>query len=199
MLMVIFMQAVVFAVFFGYKLYTRARLGEIYGLLIASEAVCILYSLMYMLFDKNVVLILNCITAIVGVYIAYIDIKKRVISMKLCLVIMIASFVFAFIRTDVAFYNPVVTAVVGFFLAKLMCMLSKQQIGDGDVKLIAVYSGAYAFAQIISVLIYSFFSCLVAGLALVLLKKKNMKFEIPFAPFMVLGALIFDIFKYMAV
>ena len=78
-----------------------------------------------------------------------------------------------------------------------MHKLSKQQIGEGDVKLIVAYSVVYGFSKIISVLFYSLLSCLIVGVVLMIIKKKNMKLEIPFAPFMVAGAAFFDILSHL--
>ena len=58
-------------------------------------------------------------------------------------------------------------------------------------------TGLYANAYKDSVLFYSLLSCLIVGVVLMIIKKKNMKLEIPFAPFMVAGAAFFDILSHL--
>lgn len=197
MVNVVLMQVFSIALFFAYKFYAKSKLKESYGLLIVTECLFVLYSGMCIISGVDAEILLSFVAVAVGVYIAYIDIKRRVISMKLCLFIAIVALVFSFVRNDVSFYNPIVTAVVFYLFSLFLRWISKQQMGDGDVKLIAVYGGVYAFPQVMSVLFYSFLSCLLVGIILVLRKKQNMKLELPFAPFMIIGAVVFDILKYM--
>ena len=196
-MILIIMQAMSLIMFGICRFFNKTRLKESLCLLIISEVITILYAGIYFAFSRDFVLLLTGVVSIIGLYISYIDIKTRVIEPKLNIAIIVVAILFAFFRTDIAFYNPVITGIIMFLLLKVMHKLSKQQIGEGDVKLIVAYSVVYGFSKIISVLFYSLLSCLIVGVVLMIIKKKNMKLEVPFAPFMVAGAVFFDILSHL--
>lgn len=70
-------------------------------------------------------------------------------------------------------------------------LLKREGIGFGDVKLLAMigsFLGPYGAA--FSLFIGSLFGS-IAGIAIILATKKNLKYAIPFGPFLSLGAMIF--------
>ncbi len=77
----------------------------------------------------------------------------------------------------------------GFFLT--IFLISKGAwMGFGDVKL-ALFMGLFlGFPGILVALFSSFMSGAIIGSAMVLLKKKEIKSEIPFAPFLILGTVL---------
>ncbi len=77
----------------------------------------------------------------------------------------------------------------GFFLA--IFLISKGVwMGFGDVKL-ALFMGLFlGFPEILVALFSSFMSGAIIGLVMVFLKKKKIKSEIPFAPFLILGTVL---------
>lgn len=192
-MILILMQVIALIMFGLYRLSKKINVKASLYLLGISEIITVLYTCIYFCLSKNFVLLLTGMVSVIGLYISYFDIKTRVIEPKPNFGIIVISIIFAFIRTDIAFYNPIITGAVMFLILKVMHKLTKQQIGDGDVKLIFAYSVVYGFSKIISVLFYSLLSCLIVGIVMVIVRKKNMKLELPFAPFMLFGAVIFDI------
>ena len=112
-----------------------------------------------------------------------------------CIVIVLVGFVMSIFRTDVPIYNPVLTAIAFFLITKLAKKLCKGQIGDGDIYLITGYAAAYGYPLIIKLMFSSLFIGLIIGLSGVLFKKLTMKTEIPFAPLMLVGSLLFELIQ----
>jgi len=86
--------------------------------------------------------------------------------------------------------NTIYSAVgaAGFFLA--IYLLSKgRAMGFGDVKL-AFFMGLFlGWPNILVALFFAFFAGALVGLTLILLKRKTMRSEVPFGPFLVAGTL----------
>lgn len=196
--MILILMQVISLIMFGlYRFLKKTEVKTSLYLLGISEIITILYTCIYFCLSKDFVLLLTGVVSIIGLYISYTDIKTRIIEPKLNIGIIVISIIFAFFRTDMAFYNPIITGTVMFLILKVMHKLSKQQIGDGDVKLMVAYSVVYGFSKIISVLFYSLLSCLIFGIVIMIVRKKNMKLELPFAPFMFCGAVLFDILSHL--
>jgi prepilin signal peptidase PulO-like enzyme (type II secretory pathway) len=77
----------------------------------------------------------------------------------------------------------------GFFL--LVVLISRGRwMGGGDIKLGTFMGFVLGFPQIILALFIGFISGSLVGLSLIALKKKTMKSQIPFGPFLVFGTFI---------
>lgn len=91
----------------------------------------------------------------------------------------IKSFVFSFL---------VALVFTGFFL--LLFLISKGKwIGFADVKLVFLLTNFLSFPKNLIAIFFSFFTGAFIGLILIGFKKKKMKSEIPFAPFLIFGTL----------
>ena len=154
-----------------------------------------IYVLLYFAFEKQIVNVIFCSVAVLNTFISYTDIKEKLISVPYCVVIVLVGFVMSIFRTDVPIYNPVLTAIAFFLITKLAKKLCKGQIGDGDIYLITGYAAAYGYPLIIKLMFSSLFIGLIIGLSGVLFKKLTMKTEIPFAPFMLVGSLLFELIQ----
>ena len=88
------------------------------------------------------------------------------------------------------FVLSVVGLVVGFVLLAILSAISKGGLGMGDVKIIAVlgfYTGvATLFYTLVLGLVCCFFYCIY----LILIEKKNKKYELPFGPFILIGLVL---------
>lgn len=160
-----------------------------------SQVIIAIYVLLYFTFEKQIVNVIFCSVAVLNTFISYTDIKKKLISIPYCVVIVLVGFAMSIFRTDIPIYNPVLTAIAFFLITKLIKKICKGQIGDGDVYLITGYAAAYGYPLIIKLMFYSLFIGLIIGLCGVLFKKITMKTEIPFAPFMLIGSLLFEIIQ----
>ena len=87
--------------------------------------------------------------------------------------------------------NTIYSAVgaAGFFLA-IFLVSRGRAIGFGDVKL-ALFMGLFlGFPAILVALAIAFASGALVGLALIFLKKKTMRSEVPFGPFLIVGTFV---------
>ncbi|MDP4007178.1 MAG: prepilin peptidase [bacterium] len=92
---------------------------------------------------------------------------------------------------SVSFWEALLSGLgaTGFFLA--IYLLSKgRAMGFGDVKL-ALFMGLFlGFPNILVALAFAFGAGALVGLVLIALKRKTMRSEVPFGPFLVLGTLV---------
>jgi len=82
-----------------------------------------------------------------------------------------------------------IAVVAMFALAVLILLIAEEAFGMGDIKLFAVMG---AFLGISGLFVATFYSIIVAGICsgvLVVIKKKNMKDGVKFAPFILIGTL----------
>jgi len=89
------------------------------------------------------------------------------------------------------FYSPILSALgaAAFFLSIFLISRGKW-LGFGDVKL-AFFMGLFlGFPKILVALFFAYFIGAIIGIGLVLAKKKNLKSEVPFGPFLVTGTFI---------
>lgn len=84
-----------------------------------------------------------------------------------------------------------IIAGVCFFAGK-KC---KNSIGNGDIFCMSGLMMSMSFSQMMSFLFLSLFAALIYGIAQILLKKKTMKSELPFTPFLLMGYLILMLFS----
>lgn len=92
------------------------------------------------------------------------------------------------IGSAVSFYNALLSAVGAALFFFSIFMLSKgRAMGFGDVKL-ALFMGLFlGWPNILVALGVAFFAGALVGVVLIFLKKKGMKSEIPFGPFLIGG------------
>lgn len=193
------MITVLSEVVFGIALFLEIRENKpqkknVILLFVASQIIIALYSYLYF-WNRSLLYILYSITAVLCVFISYTDVREKLISAYYCLGMIVIGVLFALLRTDTAFFNPIITGVIFFFLTKLAKKLSKNQIGDGDVYLITAYSVIYGYPLIIKMLFSALFISLLVGLIGVIFKKFTMKTEMPFAPFMLIGSIVFELMQ----
>jgi len=77
----------------------------------------------------------------------------------------------------------------GFFLVIFLASAG-QWMGFGDVKLAVLMGLVLGFPNILAALFLAFFLGAVVGLALMAFKKKSLKSEIPFGPFLITGTFL---------
>lgn len=129
---------------------------------------------------------------------AYTDIRKKLIPNDLIIAMIVARVPFLFAEV---FYNMAKWQVVlkvcglGFVMsavvALVMMLISRGQMGGGDVKLLAVIGLYVGSTNVLTVMLFSFILSAVGGLGCMIIKKYKAKDTIPFAPFVFLGMLIY--------
>jgi len=85
-------------------------------------------------------------------------------------------------------FNPLVSAFVAGLLFLAIYLITRGRgMGFGDVKLAFLMGLFLGFPKIVVAVFFAFLAGALIGLALILLRKKTLKSQLPFAPFLVLG------------
>lgn len=116
---------------------------------------------------------------------SYTDIKERYVDLR----ILIFCFVVELFLTPVKIYGIIPVIILCIF------RIIKKGIGSGDILvffLIGIFSGLYDTIQI---MIISFVLALIYGLFSLLFRNKDMKYCMPFMPFILMGFVIFELEK----
>jgi leader peptidase (prepilin peptidase) / N-methyltransferase len=88
-------------------------------------------------------------------------------------------------------YGGLLSALfVFFFFFSLFYFTKGKGMGFGDVKFVIFMGLFLGFPKILVGLFLSFFFGAIIGIGLILLKRKKMKSQLPFAPFLIVGTLI---------
>ena len=135
--------------------------------------------------------------------IAVYDLRHKIIPDAFALALAIFTFIGLFLFNSYGFYphipslleflaGPIIAAPFAFFW-----LVSKGKwMGLGDAKLAISLGWLLGLSRSLSGLVLAFWIGMVVGLSFVIFGKKyGMKSEIPFAPFMVLGALLAFLFE----
>lgn len=134
------------------------------------------------------------------------DIKKHIIPNKVIVADLVIRAVFLVLEALFVSDDPIIAlenAGIGFLIsiiaALVLLLISRGNMGGGDIKLIAIlglYTGA---AKAFAVIFFSFVFCAVASLVLLITKKRTFKERIPFAPFVFAGMFVYITFMYLTV
>ena len=139
-------------------------------------------------------LLIKAIISSILIAISVIDIKTKKIPNFLILIFMLVWIVIASLKlidTSTSVYG----FAVGGLLLYITALATNDDIGGGDVKLVAV-SGLYlGFPGIMYATLYGFGVVALISLVLIKLKKLNKKDYIPLGPFISLGIIIQLILK----
>jgi leader peptidase (prepilin peptidase)/N-methyltransferase len=91
---------------------------------------------------------------------------------------------------DIPWYDALLGAATGFLLIWFIIIISKGGMGAGDMKMLAMLGIILGFSK---VLLTFFIAALLGsciGIGLILFKKVKRKEPTPFAPYLVVGALV---------
>jgi len=120
---------------------------------------------------------------------SYIDYKERYVD-KWLMLALLAIAITTLARMDYwVSINKIVTLFVFGLFIFLMSKISKQ-VGMGDVKVIAIMSILFGLNSMFSIMFYALIISLIYGIVYIKLNKKNMKEEIPFIPFLLIGVVL---------
>jgi len=127
---------------------------------------------------------IQLISSINDIYSRTIPIKFMIFSMILCFLI------FGIFYKTNALINCILGGVAAFVVMNLLILISKRQVGGGDLALMTVTGFFAGINTFFSILFISIVLTGMYSLFLVFAKKGNKNTEIPFAPFILLGTVI---------
>ncbi len=136
--------------------------------------------------------LIACFLIVIFVY----DLKHYIIPDKVlfpAIAVALAYDVFSLFAAQYSlssFFSFVIAAIVasGFFLA-IFLVSGGKWMGFGDVKLAILLGLILGWPDILTGLFLGFFFGAIIGVALMILKKKSIKSQIPFGPFLIAGTL----------
>lgn len=128
--------------------------------------------------------------------IAVVDVKRHIIPNIITIAFLCSQLLCQFFITAqmLDWLNAVFSIIVLVFLM-LISRMTKEQLGMGDVKLIAVMNLMYGLSFTVYSMMLSMIIMLLFSLPLLVLKKINLKSSLPFAPFYAIGSCVFIVFN----
>ncbi|MCF8112007.1 MAG: A24 family peptidase [Desulfobacteraceae bacterium] len=131
--------------------------------------------------------------------ITFIDIDYQIIPDSISLAGIIAGLAVSFLLPEVTFAESVIGALVGggslFAVAMSYYLLTgREGMGGGDIKLLAMIGAFTGWQGVIFTVFAASATGTVIGLVLMAAKGRNMKFAVPFGPFLSFGAMVYLFF-----
>ncbi|MCB9480682.1 MAG: prepilin peptidase [Desulfobacteraceae bacterium] len=139
------------------------------------------------------------IFACVLIVISIIDLHHQIIPDIISLPGIPFFFILALILNEIELTDLVLGILLGggilYLIAFLYYFLAKKEgMGGGDIKLLAMIGGFIGYKGVFFTIFVSSVLGTVIGIFLILLKGRDMKYAVPFGPFLSLGALIYIYF-----
>lgn len=126
--------------------------------------------------------------------VAVIDWKYHIVPNKIILLALIGRmilYIFEFIkRRDLAgtiAISSLIGFLFGFGLMLIFAVVSRHALGYGDVKLFGIIGLYLGLIPTYNVLFYSLIVSTMAGVFLLIVKKRGRKYQMPFGPFILIG------------
>ena len=155
----------------------------------------LIYILIFIILGYSLNFIFYCILSSLLIVIGIIDYKHTIIPNGLVIFGLITGLVYRFIlplflKTEILWFDSIFGLLIGggFFL--LVAIVSKGNMGGGDIKLMGMLGLFLGIKKIIMATFLSFIIGAIFTFPLLLLKKKGKKDMVPFGPFIALSALI---------
>lgn len=134
--------------------------------------------------------------AAVLIVIAFIDIDHQIIPDALTLPGIPLFFLLAVFVVKVPWIEAAVGLIIGggvlLLIAYTYKLITKREgMGGGDIKLLAMIGGFLGWKSLIFILLFSSFLGAVVGIVAMTVKKQDMKYAIPFGPFLSVAAIAY--------
>jgi leader peptidase (prepilin peptidase)/N-methyltransferase len=156
--------------------------------------------LLFLKFGPTLTFLTFFIFTAVLIVIAFIDLDHQIIPDILTLPGIPIFFLAAIFLVDIPWKLPWLEALLGlligggvlFTIAFLYELITKREgMGGGDIKLLAMIGGFLGWKSLIFILLFSSFSGAIVGVTAMIIKKQDMKYAIPFGPFLSAAAVAY--------
>lgn len=170
----------------------REEISFQYPLVELAAAIIIL--LLFWKFGLTLKFVFSFIFCCVLIIITAIDLEHQIIPDALTLPGIPLFFFIAVFAMDINWLEAVLGALVGggFFYAIAYgyeVIAKREGMGGGDIKLLAMVGAFLGWKSLLFILLVSSFLGAVVGVAVMLIKKKDMKYAVPFGPFLSIAAI----------
>ncbi len=117
------------------------------------------------------------------------DIKSHLVDMRKVAMFAIAGLLLQIILKEEGLMSLVMGILAGGFVY-LVSLVSREKIGKGDAFIVMTMGIYMGFSDLIKSLWLASILAAAGGLLIIALKKKNLRYEMPFVPFLLGGYLI---------
>jgi leader peptidase (prepilin peptidase)/N-methyltransferase len=130
------------------------------------------------------------------IVITFIDLDHQIIPDVLTLPGIPIFFLLAIFVVKVPWLEALIGLLIGggmlFAIAFVYQLITKREgMGGGDIKLLAMIGGFLGWKSLIFILLVSSFSGAIVGIAAMVIQKQDMKYAIPFGPFLSVAAVAY--------
>ena len=156
--------------------------------------------LLFLKFSLTLSFLIFFIFTAVLIVITFIDLDHQIIPDILNLPGIPIFFLAAIFLLDRQWKIPWLEALLGlligggilFLIAFVYELISKREgMGGGDIKLLAMIGGFFGWKSLIFILLFSSFSGAIVGITAMIIKKQDMKYAVPFGPFLSAAAVAY--------
>lgn len=130
------------------------------------------------------------------IVVSFIDLEHQIIPDSISLPGIVCGLAIALVMPSRSFLDALLGAALGggslLLIAGAYYLLTRQEgMGLGDVKLLAMMGAFLGWQSILFIIMVGSFSGALTGVAVMIKKKKDRRYAIPFGPFLSLGAVSF--------
>lgn len=111
-----------------------------------------------------------------------IDLRKKEVNISLCISVALVGLIYEIYISKTDILSIILGILPGIFLM-LTSIVTNEEVGKGDAVILSTIGIFLGLKKTILVLIYALFSTIIIGGILLLIRKKNKKYKIPFVPF----------------
>jgi leader peptidase (prepilin peptidase)/N-methyltransferase len=152
--------------------------------------------LLFLKFGLTLKFLIFFIFTAVLIVITFIDLDHQIIPDIITLPGIPLFFLAAIFLVKIPWMEALIGLLIGggvlFAIAFVYELLTKREgMGGGDIKLLAMIGGFLGWKSLIFVLLFSSFSGAIVGLTAMIIKKQDMKYAVPFGPFLSAAAVAY--------
>jgi leader peptidase (prepilin peptidase)/N-methyltransferase len=152
--------------------------------------------LLFLKFGLTLKFLIFFIFTAVLIVITFIDLDHQIIPDLITLPGIPIFFLAAIFLVKIPWMEALIGLLIGggvlFAIAFVYELLTKREgMGGGDIKLLAMIGGFLGWKSLIFVLLFSSFSGAIVGLTAMIIKKQDMKYAVPFGPFLSAAAVAY--------
>jgi leader peptidase (prepilin peptidase)/N-methyltransferase len=152
--------------------------------------------LLFVKFGLSLNFLVFFIFTAVLIVITFIDLDHQIIPDVLSLPGIPIFFLAAIFIVKVPWHEALIGLLIGggvlFLIAFVYEFITKREgMGGGDIKLLALIGGFLGWKSLIFILLFSSFAGALVGGAAMIVKKKDMKYAVPFGPFLSAAAIAY--------
>jgi leader peptidase (prepilin peptidase) / N-methyltransferase len=155
--------------------------------------------LLFLKFGLTLKFLIFFIFTAVLIVVTFIDLDHQIIPDIITLPGIPIFFILAIFGVKIPWMEALIGLLIGggllFAIALIYELLTKREgMGGGDIKLLAMIGGFLGWKSLIFILLFSSFSGAIVGLTAMVIKKQDLKYAVPFGPFLSAAAVAYIFF-----